>query len=146
MSRYLAPVPVAALKVDADATQVDMSAASLRPGRELVWLAALRDRLLANVSASSAAITAYVGSFLHDIDQARPELLRVTKKSAESSVCGCWKYFEGLRKGYMANVYASSVAVSASVWSFCTTASFSCLTQVRVSWQRTRGSAYLMLS
>ena len=51
--------------------QVDMSEASLRPGRELSWLAALRARLLANVSASSAAITAYVGSFLHDIDQAR---------------------------------------------------------------------------
>ena len=51
--------------------QVDMSEASLRPGRELAWLAALRERLLANVNASSAAITAYVGSFLHDIDQAR---------------------------------------------------------------------------
>jgi hypothetical protein len=48
-----------------------MSAASLRPGRDLTWLAALRERLLRNVRASSAAITAYVGSFLHDIDQAR---------------------------------------------------------------------------
>lgn len=81
MSRYLAQVPGATLKMDADATQVDMSAASLRPGRELTWLAALRDRLLTNVSASSAAITAYVGSFLHDIDQARPKLLRVTKRT-----------------------------------------------------------------
>ena len=48
-----------------------MSAASLRPGRDLTWLAALRERLLHNVRASSAAITTHVGSFLHDIDQAR---------------------------------------------------------------------------
>lgn len=52
-----------------------MSAASLRPGRDLTWLAALRERLLRNVRASSAAITAYVGSFLHDIDQARRHVL-----------------------------------------------------------------------
>ena len=62
---------VAFLKHNCFLRQVDMSEASLRPGRELSWLAALRERLLANVSASSAAITAYVGSFLHDIDQAR---------------------------------------------------------------------------
>lgn len=84
-----------------------MSEASLRPGRELSWLAALRERLLANVSASSAAITAYVGSFLHDIDQARmppgPPCLRPVMP-VHCAPCG--QYVRILRRNYRCSAWS----------------------------------------
>jgi len=49
--------------------QVDLSTASLRPGRDSAWLGALTQRVMANVAASEAHITVHSSSWLHDLDQ-----------------------------------------------------------------------------
>ncbi len=49
--------------------QVDLTTASLRPGRDSEWLGALTQRVMANVSASEARITVHSSSWLHDLDQ-----------------------------------------------------------------------------
>ena len=49
--------------------QVDLTTASLRPGRDSAWLGALTQRVMANVSASEARITVHSSSWLHDLDQ-----------------------------------------------------------------------------
>ena len=52
--------------------QVDLSTASLRPGRDSAWLGALTQRVMANVAASEAHITVHSSSWLHDLDQVMP--------------------------------------------------------------------------
>lgn len=49
--------------------QVDLVSASLRPGRDSAWLAALTQRVMANVSASEANIFVHSSTWLHDLDQ-----------------------------------------------------------------------------
>lgn len=49
--------------------QVDFNSASLRPGRDSGWLRCLTERVLSNVAASEATITAHCSSWLHDLDQ-----------------------------------------------------------------------------
>lgn len=51
--------------------QVDLSASSIRPGQPAAWFEALRGRLLAAVSDSKAEVVVCVGTWAHDLDQAR---------------------------------------------------------------------------
>ena len=51
--------------------QVDMANASLRPGRDSGWLGRLTQRILSNVGASAADITAHSSTWQHDLDQVR---------------------------------------------------------------------------
>ena len=55
----------------APSPQVDMANASLRPGRDSGWLARLTQRILSQVEASTADITAHSSTWQHDLDQVR---------------------------------------------------------------------------
>ncbi|GFR49026.1 hypothetical protein Agub_g11048 [Astrephomene gubernaculifera] len=50
--------------------QVDLTAASIRPGRPVAWLDCLRGRLLSAVRASRGRLEVLVGSWQHDLAQA----------------------------------------------------------------------------
>ena len=52
--------------------QVDLTTASLRPGRDTAWLRELTQRVMANVAASEARIVVHSSSWLHDLDQVSP--------------------------------------------------------------------------
>ena len=49
--------------------QVDLGAASIRPGHSAAWFDKLRGRVLAGVGASSAEVAALSGTWQHDLDQ-----------------------------------------------------------------------------
>lgn len=49
--------------------QVDLSTSSIRPGRDIGWLRALKDNALAAVDASQAEITVHSSNWQHDLDQ-----------------------------------------------------------------------------
>ena len=49
--------------------QVDLSTSSIRPGRDIEWLRALKTHTLAAVEASNADITVNTSNWIHDLDQ-----------------------------------------------------------------------------
>lgn len=51
------------------APQVDLTTASIRPGRPAPWLGALRDRVQRAVRATGAEVTVLTGTWQHDLDQ-----------------------------------------------------------------------------
>lgn len=74
--------------------QVDLTTASLRPGRDSAWLRALTLRVMANVAASEARITVHSSSWLHDLDQVQLPPTPALRRAAEtvagySSGCAC---------------------------------------------------------
>ncbi|GLC33409.1 hypothetical protein PLESTB_000072400 [Pleodorina starrii] len=50
--------------------QVDLTAASIRPGRPAAWLDRLRERLVASVTSSRGELAVLVGTWHHDLAQA----------------------------------------------------------------------------
>ncbi|GIL92310.1 hypothetical protein Vretimale_19518 [Volvox reticuliferus] len=101
--------------------QVDLTAASIRPGRPGSWLARLRQRLVAAVTASTGDLRVLVGTWQHDLAQAN--LLPTRGASGSQRVPGAsnernvderghmaYKKGSGARQGVLRGVREAGVA------------------------------------
>lgn len=70
--------------------QSDLSISSIRPGRSADWFSQMQAQLTAAVSASTADIGVHIGTWQHDIDQAKAvpqECVKVQVSGREAKQC-----------------------------------------------------------
>ena len=51
--------------------QVDLTTASIRPGKDADWLLRVQQRILGSIASSEAKVVVHSGTWQHDLDQAR---------------------------------------------------------------------------
>ncbi len=52
-------------------TQVDLTTASIRPGKDADWLLRVQQQILGSIASSAAKVVVHSGTWQHDLDQAR---------------------------------------------------------------------------